>query len=56
MSSKSKKSFTDPERTRPIGMLRYAIEFYATALAADDAIGDPTLFSGPTRKRDKAPA
>jgi hypothetical protein len=39
MSSKPQKSFTDPARTRPIGMLRYAIEFYAAALATDDAIG-----------------
>lgn len=40
MSSKPSKSFTDPSRTRPIGMLRYAIEFYAAAIASDDAIGD----------------
>ena len=40
MSSKPPKSFTDPARTKPIGMLRYAIEFYAAALATDDAIGD----------------
>lgn len=35
-----RKSFTDPTRTTPTGMLRYAIEFYAAALATDDAIGD----------------
>jgi hypothetical protein len=40
MSSKPQKSFTDPARTTAIGMLRYAIEFYAAALAADRAIGD----------------
>jgi hypothetical protein len=40
MSSKPPKSFTDPDRTKPIGMLRYAIEFYAAAIATDDAIGD----------------
>jgi hypothetical protein len=40
MSFKPQKSFTDPARTRPIGMLRYAIEFYAAALAADEAIGE----------------
>lgn len=34
------KSFTDPDRTRPLGMLRYAIEFYGAAIAADDALGD----------------
>jgi hypothetical protein len=40
MSSKPPKSFTDPARTTPVGMLRYAIEFYAAALATDRAIGD----------------
>lgn len=34
------KSFTDPTRTTPVGMLRYAVEFYAAAIATDDAIGD----------------
>jgi hypothetical protein len=34
------KSFTDPARTTPIGMPRYAIEFYAAAVATDAAIGD----------------
>jgi hypothetical protein len=34
------KSFTDPARTTPVGMLRYAIEFYAAAIATDAAIGD----------------
>jgi hypothetical protein len=37
--SKPPKSFTDPARTTPVGMLRYAIEFYAAAIAADRAIG-----------------
>jgi hypothetical protein len=40
MSNKPSKSFTDPARTTPIGMLRYAIEFYAAAIATDRAIGD----------------
>jgi hypothetical protein len=40
MSSKPPKSFTDSARTTPIGMLRYAIEFYAAAVATDRAIGD----------------
>ncbi len=30
----------DPDRTTPLGTLRYAIEFYAAAIATDDAIGD----------------
>ncbi len=30
----------DPERTTPLGTLRYAIEFYAAAIVTDDAIGD----------------
>ena len=34
------KSFTDPTRTTPVGMIRYSIEFYAAAVATDDAIGD----------------
>lgn len=34
------RSFTDPNRTTPLGMLRYAIEFYAAAIATDDAIGE----------------
>jgi len=42
MSSKPPKSFADPARTEPISMLRYSIEFYAAALAADAA--------GPERK------
>lgn len=37
--SKPPKSFSDPARTTPTGMLRYAIEFYAAAVAADKAIG-----------------
>lgn len=27
-------------KTTPLGLLRYAIEYYAAAAAADDAIGD----------------
>ena len=34
------KSFTDPQRSTPIGMMRYSIEFYAAAIATDRAIGD----------------
>src|SRR4051794_6628665 len=34
------RSFTDATRTTPVGMLRYAVEFYAAAIATDDAIGD----------------
>ncbi|MGY8681489.1 hypothetical protein Q2941_27420 [Bradyrhizobium sp. UFLA05-153] len=33
------KSFTDPKRSTPIGMVRYSIEFYAAAIATDRAIG-----------------
>jgi hypothetical protein len=33
------KSFTDPKRSTPVGMMRYAIEFYASAIAADREIG-----------------
>jgi hypothetical protein len=40
METKQPKSFTDPARTTPLGMLRYAIEFYAAAMITDDAIGD----------------
>ncbi len=39
MASKP-KSFTDPQRSTPIGMMRYSIEFYAAAVATDRAIGD----------------
>lgn len=33
------KLHDDPERTTPIGMLRYAYDFYESALAADDKLG-----------------
>src|ERR1700756_3132101 len=39
MASKP-KSFTNPQRSTPIGMLRYSIEFYAAAIVTDRAIGD----------------
>jgi hypothetical protein len=33
------KSHLDRSRTTPVGMMRYAIDFYAAALAVDDALG-----------------
>lgn len=50
MTSKAPQSFTDPARTRPLGMLRYAIDSFAAAIAAEgalreiagDEIGAPT--------------
>lgn len=32
------RKFQDPERTTPTGMLRYAFEFYAAGMAADDVL------------------
>jgi hypothetical protein len=37
---KKLKSHLDPLRTTPIGMARYAIDFYAAAIAVDDRLGD----------------
>ncbi len=40
MGSKSnRKLFNDPERTTSLGMLRYATEYYAAALIADEELG-----------------
>lgn len=37
--SKKSKSHLDQSRTTPVGMMRYAIDFHAAALAVDDALG-----------------
>lgn len=40
MTNKHPKFFNNPARTTSLGMLRYGIEFYAAAVATDNAIGE----------------
>jgi hypothetical protein len=35
----TEKSHSDPERTTPLGMFRYALEFFAAGCSVDDDIG-----------------
>ena len=34
------KTHLDPQKTTPIGLARYACDYYDAAMAADDALGD----------------